>query len=204
MQKGAKKRVWVLSALMLLCFSLAVFGQTGTIADRETADDYNPKGYAKWIKVTVAGGVGTNERLNNNFGGMQVLVDLNIDGDNNYHTPLNIDPQGLGYDSYYADGDAGDIRTARSGEEGDGDLIFYVAIKPIPTLSPSNTDDIAKNQKNIKHDGTGWDTHIRPRIQLTNSGSLRIISGTFQFSIINEADLFPVKDGIKPFMRFVY
>jgi hypothetical protein len=189
MQKGAKKSLWVLSALMLLCISVAVFGQTGTIADRETADDYNALGYAKWIKVTVIGGVGTNERLNNNFSGMQVLVDLNIDGDNNYQTPPPGNSTGLGNDSYYASGDAGDILTARpGGEEGDNDLIFYVKIK--------------QGTGNPWPDGIGYDTDLRPRIQLTNSGSLRIISGTFQFSIQNETDLFPVRDGILPIIRY--
>ena len=175
------------TVMLLLCLSLSTFAQNATISDRSTADDFNPGGYARWIKITVAGGVGADERLNNDFSGMQMLVDLNLDGDGNYQTPPVNNTSGLGNDSYYADGDAGDIVSARPGEEGLDDLIFYVKVK--------------QGTSNLYQDGIGYDTNLRPRIQLTNSGSLRIISGSFGFSIQVETDLFPVRDGIKPIIR---
>jgi len=189
-----RSSIWIVALIVamafLVGFNIEAFAQTGTIADRSTADDFVPIGYAKWIKMTVAGGFGTTETLNDNFGGMQVLVDLNLDGDDNYKTPQDpTNPSGLGLDSYYALGDAGDIVSSRPGESGANDLYFYVKIKE------------SRDPAHAFPDGVGYNTDLRPRVQLTNSGQLRIISGSIPFSIQNETDLTKSSDGIKPIIR---
>ena len=192
-KSSVRSTAFVLAMALIMCFGFDLYAQNGTIADRETADDFVPAGYARWIKMTVAGGFGSNETLNDDFGGMQVLVDLNLDGDNNYNTPTDpTNPTGLGLDSYYALGDAGDIISARPGENGANDLYFYIKIKQ------------SRDSTHYYPDGVGYNTDLRPRIKLTNSGQLRIIAGGLPFPILNETDLTTCSDGIKPIIRKVF
>ncbi len=179
-----------LTMVFILLFSALSFAQNGTITSRETSDPLQT-GYARWIKITVKGGAGGNDNLNDNFQGVQMLVDLNIDGDDDYTTPAN-PPLTIGKDSYYASGDvAGDIVSYPPGTSGGAnDSTFFVAIK--------------QGKQNRYPDSLGYETSLRPRIQLTNSGALRVGSAPFTFSIANETDLFMAKDGIKPVIKAVY
>jgi hypothetical protein len=180
----------LLAVLLVLFISSIAFAQNGTIIKRETVDPSN-EGYARWIKITVKGASPGND-LDDDFEGMQMLVDLNLDQDNDYTTPAD-PPRSIGKDSYYAISDSGDIVTSPVGG-GDNDSLFFVRIKEgRENHYPLNAD--------------GYETSLRPRIQLTNSGALRVgkkPSFTITVPIGIESDLYVADDGIKPVIRAAY
>ena len=147
----------VLASVMILAG--AAHSQEGSIASRETADNYlsdvnpNPSGYAKWVRIDVQGSIlpggVTAVGLNDQFQGVQFKVDLNIDEDDN--------PATLPNDVFFARGEDSMMLSSRPGEPGSNDLSFYIKLKRPDGGTPYP-------------DGVGWDTDLRPRIQMTNSG----------------------------------
>jgi len=179
----------VLASVMILAG--AAHSQEGSIASRETADNYlsdvnpNPSGYAKWVRIDVQGSIlpggVTAVGLNDQFQGVQFKVDLNIDEDDN--------PATLPNDVFFARGEDSMMLSSRPGEPGSNDLSFYIKLKRPDGGTPYP-------------DGVGWDTDLRPRIQMTNSGELKIVySDGSAYFIQIESDLFPVRDGITPAIR---
>lgn len=163
--------------VLILCFVSLSYAQNGTIANRETADP-GGTGYTKWIKLTIKGGPGGNDNLDDNFQGMKFKVDLNLDFDDNEATgnPLWV---------YEVRGNDGDIKSSPSGTK-DFDKYIYLPIRGDSTFL---------------WDGSGYPTHILPRVKLENSGSLRVGTVPFQFPIGIDSGFERCIDGIPPVIR---
>jgi hypothetical protein len=166
--------------VLIFCFVSLSFAQNGTIANRETADP-GGTGYTKWIKITIKGGPGGNDNLDDNFQGMKFMVDLNLDFDDNEATgnPLWV---------YSVRGSDGDIKSSPSGTK-DYDKYLYLPIRGDSTLL---------------WDGSGYPTNILPRVKLENAGSLRVGTAPFIFPIGIDSGFERCIDGIPPIIRYAF
>lgn len=156
---------------LVLALSTSVFAQQGTIIARKTADPLMT-GYARWIKIQIKGPTDVNNNLNDQFAGMEFAVDLNVDGDfNDSSNPGDV-----------VTVNGSEIVTTPPGVPGGAfDDTIYLPIKA-GTTTPYP-----------------YDTNLRPRVWLKNSGALRI--GPFGLSILIDSGYFPCDDAIPPMIR---